>query len=956
MVAPERAALRSLYDATRGAGWRNSTNWNTSAPLGEWYGVTTDAAGRVTELDLNRNGLAGPIPAGLQGLEDLEALNLGGNTLTGPIPGALASLVNLEELYLWGNQLTGPVPSWLGNMTRLRRLNLGGNAFSSGPIPRELARLVNLEQLYLWGNQLTGPIPSWLGGMTRLRWLDLGINAFSSGPIPGALASLVNLEELYLIETNRTGPIPAWLGNLRNLSRLSLSENELTGPIPGALGSLGNLSWLSLSRNALTGTIPGALASLLNLEELFLWRNQLTGTIPVWLGNLASLRRLSLSENELTGGIPPELGNLADLKYLWLYENPLTGSVPESLTQLSLDLFWIQSTGVCVPAEFRAWVATIGDFRGSTCSVNRPPEPVGRLAPVTVGVDESSVTVDVSGAFRDPDGDRLTYGASSSAPSVASVGVSGSRVSVTPVSEGTASVAVTATDIGGSNRPARQTFTVTVTPRANRPPEAVGTLSAVRLRVDESSVTVDVSGAFRDPDGDRLTYGASSSAPSVASVGVSGSRVSVTPVSEGTASVAVTATDIGGSNRPARQTFTVTVTPRANRPPEAVGTLSAVRLRVDESSVTVDVSGAFRDPDGDRLTYGASSSAPSVASVGVSGSRVSVTPVSEGTASVAVTATDIGGSNRPARQTFTVTVTPRANRPPEAVGTLSAVRLRVDESSVTVDVSGAFRDPDGDRLTYGASSSAPSVASVGVSGSRVSVTPVSEGTASVAVTATDIGGSNRPARQTFTVTVTPRANRPPEAVGTLSAVRLRVDESSVTVDVSGAFRDPDGDRLTYGATSSVLHVVAARATGARVTLTAVSVGTATVEVTATDPDGLSAAQSFRVRVTAPFTDDPLVPGETPVKVVHFTELRARIDVLRGEAGLAPFRWTDPVLRARATPVKLAHLLELRSALAEAYGAAGRPAPRWTDASPAAGTTPIRALHLTELRAAVLALE
>ena len=873
----------SLYDATGGPGWRNSTNWNTSAPLGDWYGVTTDAAGRVTELDLNRNGLAGPIPAGLQGLENLEALhlwenqltgpvpswlggmtrlrrlNLGGNTLTGPIPEALARLVNLEQLYLWGNQLTGPVPSWLGNMTRLRWLNLGGNAFSSGPIPEALARLVNLEQLYLWGNRLTGPIPSWLGNMTRLRWLDLGINAFASGPIPGALASLANLEELYLNETNRTGPIPAWLANLRSLSRLSLSQNDLTGPVPGALGSLGNLSWLSLSRNALTGPIPGELASLLNLEELYLWRNRLTGPIPAWLGNLRNLGRLSLSENELTGPIPPELGNLARLKRLWLYENPLTGSVPESLTQLSLDLFWIHSTGVCVPAELRAWVATIDDFRGSTCSVNRPPEPVGMLAPVTVGVDESPVTVEVAGAFRDPDGDRLTYGASSSSPSVASVSVSGSRLTLRPISEGWALVTVTATDMGGSNTTARQTFTVTVTAPANRPPEAVGTLSAVRVGVAETSVTVEVSGAFRDPDGDRLTYGASSSAPSVASVSVSGSRVTLRPVSEGTASVTVTATDLGGSNTTARQMFSVTVTAPANRPPEAVGTLSAVRLGVDESPVTVEVAGAFRDPDGDRLTYGASSSSPSVASVSVSGSRVTLRPVSEGTASVTVTATDVGGSNTTARQTFSVTVTAPANRPPEAVGTLPAVRLGVDEASVTVDVAGAFRDPDDDALTYRATSSAP-------------------------------------------------------------------------------------------------HVVTARATGARVTLTAVSVGAATVEVTATDGDGLSVTQSFRVRVTAPFTDDPIVPGETPVKAVHFTELRARIDVLRGEAGLAPFRWTDPVLRAGVTPVKLAHLLDLREAVGAAYAAAGRVVPRWTGSVAASGSWPIRAAHVTELRAAVLALE
>ena len=64
-AAADRAALEALYDATGGPGWTNSTNWKTSAPLGEWHGVTTDAAGRVTGLHLVYNGLTGPIPGAL---------------------------------------------------------------------------------------------------------------------------------------------------------------------------------------------------------------------------------------------------------------------------------------------------------------------------------------------------------------------------------------------------------------------------------------------------------------------------------------------------------------------------------------------------------------------------------------------------------------------------------------------------------------------------------------------------------------------------------------------------------------------------------------------------------------------------------------------------------------------------------------------------------------------------
>ena len=112
-------------------------------------------------------------------------------------------------------------------------------------------------------------------------------------------------------------------------------------------------------------------------------------------------------------------------------------------------------------------------------------------------------------------------------------------------------------------------------------------------------------------------------------------------------------------------------------------------------------------------------------------------------------------------------------------------------------------------------------------------------------------------------------------------------------------------------------------------------------------------------VWAPFTDDAIVPGGTPIRAVHFTELRRRINDLRGTqgyyGGLGGFWWTDPVLAAGLTPVRLVHLLELRTALTEAYDLAGEPAPRWTGAEPVVATTPIRAAHVMELRAAVVAL-
>ena len=119
--ATDREILEMLHDATGGRDWIDARNWLTDAPLAEWRGVEVDDQGRVVELRLWDNGLAGRLPPEFGDLAHLEYLRLSDNALTGAIPPELAGLSGLTHLALDGNALSGQIPPELGSLFRPSR-------------------------------------------------------------------------------------------------------------------------------------------------------------------------------------------------------------------------------------------------------------------------------------------------------------------------------------------------------------------------------------------------------------------------------------------------------------------------------------------------------------------------------------------------------------------------------------------------------------------------------------------------------------------------------------------------------------------------------------------------------------------------------------------------------------------------------------------------------------------
>ena len=749
--------------------------------------------------------------------------------------------------------------------------------------------------LRLPNNNLTGALLPELGALADLVVLQLGANQLT-GTIPPELGRMANLERLVLDSNQLTGAIPPELGRMANLEGLFLGSNQLTGAIPPELGRLANLEWLFLAVNRLTGAIPPELGHLANLEQLSFWRNELTGAIPPELGRLANLEGLSFWRNELTGAIPPELGRLANLEGLSLSDNRLTGAIPPELGRLAnlegLSLSDNRLTGA-IPPE----LGRLANLEGLSLSDNRLtgaiPAELGNLA--NLEELELAFNTDVSGPLPLPLRSPLKW-----------VDLHFTRVCVPLADPAFEAWVATATFhpsglICGVPPPAVPAIDAAVfyTPAARR---AAGGTAAIEAVID--LMIAETNQAYRDSGVHQRVILAAREEVQYTEERYNTDLHRLADPSDGHMDEVHTIRDRVGADlvhlvaAPTSVCGVARLAPRAGSAFGLTGHQCGGHTFAHELGHNMGLRHDRFAACGDRCGNWP-------------------TPYSYGYVNQRAFSTGAPASSR--------------------WKTIMAYPIQCEAEGVSCQTLLRFSNPtqtwNGDPL--GVPGDLPSDRVDGPS---------------------DTVRALNNARHVVAAFRDPPANRSPLPDAKLPDRVL--DAGAVVVEVAAAFWDPDGDALTYRATSSAPTVATAVVSGSRVTVAAVAPGAAVITVTATDTEGsnTSATQAFTVRVPSPFTDHPIVPGETPIKAIHFTELRTGIDVLRREAGLPPYRWTDPVLTAGVTRVRLVHLLELRAALAAAYVAAGRSAPGWTDAAPVGGATAIRAAHLMELRAAVRALE
>ena len=503
-----------------------------------------------------------------------------------------------------------------------------------------------------------------------------------------------------------------------------------------------------------------------------------------------------------------------------------------------------------------------GPSTGITLSV-RPREVVEDAGPARVRVtavlddrpsDEEPVTIQVT-----VDEDEDDYGLN---PAVFEVEIPEGKTSATatfilsPVADSKDErdqwVAITGRRRANGEAPTTEDLEVSATgltikddDEANRPPKFSTQSYAFNLPEQQDGREEPIAlGAVsaRDPDGDQVRYSlVAGDAARFTVASRTGDLAYVGPGEDFETGprqyeLTVQARDGNEGKRPSAQVVvTVTDVPEA---PLAVA--DQAELPEDVPTV-VDVLANDSDPDGDSLRIVAvTAPAHGTATVDEGGVRYAPSSNYHGSDEFRYTVADPGGLS--ATATVTLTVTP-VNDPPDAVDDEAET---LEDEALVIDVLANDTDPDGDPLRIvSATAPAHGTATAGAGGVRYAPALNYHGQDSFDYTIADPGGLTDTA--TVTVTVLP-VNDAPQAVGVIPDQPLEEGGEPLTLDIAPYFTDVDGDALTYTAESSNPAATVVAINGSTLTLSAVVRGAATVTVTATDPDGLTATQVFGVSV------------------------------------------------------------------------------------------------------------
>ncbi|MDO7907696.1 S-layer homology domain-containing protein [Paenibacillus sp. JX-17] len=556
---------------------------------------------------------------------------------------------------------------------------------------------------------------------------------------------------------------------------------------------------------------------------------------PLSLTGQASINTMVVNSSS-----PVSLGVTGTVTNLQV-NNPAANINVSSASQITNTSFAPGVSSSTVTGGMSVSGVTAGSTGGSSAPVvaaNTAPVLTSKYNDQAITVGDSDLEVDLLGHFTDAEQSVLKYTAVSSSSGICSVRVEGTKLIIKAIGRGTATITIAADDQAGKK--AGTNFKV----RVNESPVSSG-IPDQSKQLGSGDISLSLGTMFTDSDGDPLTYEVTVDDPSIATFSLVDDQLVLTPASTGSTRFHVKASDgRGGSTS---QMFKLEVTALPNQNPAVHQKPGNPMLTLGAADYNLDLSSVFSDPDSDPVTITAVSSDLTVAEVSVIGNQATVHGVSRGTANIQLKAAD--GRGGEVTTDFDVTV----NAPPVSQGVPDQTQ-EMNSGNIQLSLNQFFNDPDGDPLTYRVSGMTdPAIATAALVGDMLTLTPLKTGSTSVSIKAED--GRGGEIVDTFQATITAAAPQNQAPVEIQPADQsLVVGDPAFSLDLGPVFTDPDGDTLTYEASSSDGSVASVGIVGAQLTIQAFSAGTASIHVTAKDGRGGEASTAFQVNV------EPAVPS------------------------------------------------------------------------------------------------
>ncbi|QDT46981.1 tRNA(Glu)-specific nuclease WapA precursor [Symmachiella dynata] len=482
-------------------------------------------------------------------------------------------------------------------------------------------------------------------------------------------------------------------------------------------------------------------------------------------------------------------------------------------------------------------------FLISVSDSNHPPEITSD--PPQSGRSGEAYTYNVEAT--DPDEDTLVY-ALDNPPTGMSIDPDTGLISWTPSSEGSHSVTVTATDPSGWY--AYQTYDLTIyAPASNLPPQINSNPEPTGMVGTVYSYQVNAT----DPDEDELDYSLGGTPPIGMSIDPDTGLLTWTPAAgqTGVHSVQVIVSDGTDTDD---QTFEISVRDNAAPVLTAIpdGTLTAGQLYEFDVSAT--------DADGDALTYSLLG-APSNMTIDAGTGRIRWQTTLDDInlhPNITVAVTDPFGLYD--THMFDLDVVPPAaedggdgNSGDGGGPSINSYPYITSTPSYTAVVDNLYlyqataTDPDHDPLEWLLDSSVRNM-QIDRDTGLVSWSPDEDqiGDVEVKVRARDPFGAS--SQQTFLISVVGTNQTPLFTTDPITSGRVGDDYSYAANAI-----DPDGDPLTYALLDEPTGMTIDPITGV-ISWTPGATGTSEVIVTATDPSGLAAEQTYQLVITAAATN------------------------------------------------------------------------------------------------------